>query len=106
MPEHVAYCVSKAAVVQLTRIFAVALAPMKINVNCVNPGLVEGGMLAGALNKPAERKRLEGYQPWGRFAKPEEIADAVAYLASDAADFVTGSAFTIDGGRMLEFIRT
>ncbi len=103
IPDHVAYCVSKAGVVALTRTMAAGLAQHKINVNCINPGLVAGGMLERAMADPARRREFMTWQPWGRMAVPEEIASAVLYLASDAADFITGAALTIDGGRLLAY---
>lgn len=105
IPDHLAYCVSKAGVVALTRTMAMGLAQYRINVNCVNPGLVDGGMLERVLAEPARRRELATWQPWGRMASPEEIASAVLYLASDAADFITGSTLTVDGGRLLAYTR-
>ncbi len=105
IPDHLVYCVSKAGVVGLTRTMAMGLAQYKINVNCVNPGLVAGGMLERAMADPARRRQFMTWQPWGRMAQPEEVADAVLYLASDAADFITGAVLTIDGGRLLAYTR-
>ncbi len=105
LPDRLTYCVSKAAVVALTRNLALSLAPHRINVTCVNPGLVAAGMLERAMADEARHRELLGWQPLGRFARPEEVADAVLYLASDAADFITGATLTIDGGRLLEYVR-
>jgi len=95
--------VTKAGVVALTRNLALALAPHRITVNCVNPGLVATGLMEPAMADPEWRAELQGWQPAGRMAEPREIAEAVLYLSSDASDFVTGSTLTIDGGRLLQF---
>jgi NAD(P)-dependent dehydrogenase (short-subunit alcohol dehydrogenase family) len=98
------YCASKGGVVMLTKAMALDCAGFGIRVNCVCPGFVETPMVERFLAtiNSAERKKvvesLKKLHPLGRFAKPEEIANAVLYLASDDASFVTGCAFPIDGG--------
>ncbi len=101
---QVSYCASKGGVVILTKAVALDCAGWGIRVNCVCPGFVETPMverfLAGidASERGRVRDSLEKLHPLGRFAKPEEIARAVLYLASDEASFVTGCAFPVDGG--------
>jgi len=101
-PRAAVYCASKGAVVLLTKAMAVDHGPQKIRVNCICPGDTDTGMLRdeaqqlGALEGAflAESAR----RPLGRIGKPEEIARAALYLASDASSFVTGTALVVDGG--------
>lgn len=91
------YCASKAAVVLLTRVLALELAPYHINVNCIAPGLVE---VEGEVSPiSAEYKAtLTRSIPWGRIGEPRDIARAALFLASDAAEFITGEVLAVDGG--------
>lgn len=101
-PELLAYSVSSAAVDQMTRAMAVALAPKRIRVNAVAFGSVMSASLKGALKADAGmRKEITGHTPIGRIASPREVAEAVQFLASDGAGFVTGQIVTVDGGRTL-----
>ncbi|MEW6272712.1 MAG: glucose 1-dehydrogenase [Thermodesulfobacteriota bacterium] len=87
---------TKAAVIALTRAFARELGARRITVNAVAPGAVETEMMQGV---PEERRRyLERYTPLGGMGKPEEIADVVAFLASDASRRMTGQTVVVDGG--------
>jgi len=101
-PRAVAYCASKAGVVVLTRAMAIDHGPAGIRVNCVCPGDTDTPMLraeAGQLGEPLERFLAESaHRPLGRLGRPEEIAQAVLYLASDGASFVTGTTLVVDGG--------
>jgi len=98
-----AYCATKGAVVALTRQMAVDYAG-RLRVNCVCPGTVETPFVEGYLEKfhkhekDKVRAELHARQPVGRMGRPEEIANLVLYLCSAEAEFVTGSAVTIDGG--------
>jgi 7-alpha-hydroxysteroid dehydrogenase len=101
-PELLAYSVSNAALDQMTRSLAVALAPKRIRVNAVAFGSVMSASLKAALKEEADcRSEIVSHTPLGRIANPGEVADAVQYLASDASAFVTGQVITVDGGRTL-----
>lgn len=93
---EVAYACSKAAVIALTRSLALELAPSGIRVNCVAPGCIETDMVR-ALG-PETRDMLVEETPLGRLGTPEDIAHAVAFLASEKASFLTGQVLTADGG--------
>jgi NAD(P)-dependent dehydrogenase (short-subunit alcohol dehydrogenase family) len=97
--DRVAYCASKGAVVSLTRALAVDHVNDGIRVNVVCPGTVDSPWVRRLVEETGESlAELTARQPLGRLGTPEEIAEAVAYLASDVASFVTGSVFVIDGG--------
>jgi 2-deoxy-D-gluconate 3-dehydrogenase len=98
LPNHVAYTVSKAALLMLTRAFAFELAPHGIRVVGVAPGVTETGMNADLRSDPASAERLRGLIPLGRFARPDEIAAVVVFLASNEASYVVGSVVLADGG--------
>jgi NAD(P)-dependent dehydrogenase (short-subunit alcohol dehydrogenase family) len=108
-PNVLAYCVSKAAVDQLTRCAALELAPKGIRVNAVNPGVVVSGLhRSGGMNDEAYAAFLEHSKtthPLGRVGTPAEIAELIVYLASDKAAWVTGETISIDGGRALTCAR-
>ena len=96
------YSISVAAVDQMTRSMAVALAPKGIRVNAVAFGSVMSASLQGALRDHGDyRAQIEGSTPLGRIAEAGELAETVQFLASDAAGFVTGQIITVDGGRGL-----
>lgn len=92
---------SKGAVVILTKSMAVELAKDKVRVNAVNPVMGETGMLDDLLGGDSQMKRdfVTSNIPMGRLSQPADIARAVAFLASDAASFITGSTIEVDGGR-------
>ncbi len=96
------YCASKGAVVNLTRAMALDHAPQQIRVNCVCPGDTDTPMLREEARQLGEdvASFLKGSaaRPLGRMGRPEEIAQAVLFLASDAASFVTGAILVVDGG--------
>ena len=101
-PKAAAYCASKGAVVNLTRAMAIDHGPQKIRVNCICPGDVDTPMLrfeAQQLGQSeADFLAEAANRPLGRFAQPIEIAQAVLYLASEAASYITGAAIVVDGG--------
>ena len=107
LPQRVLYSASKGAVAAMTRAMAADLLPDGIRVNAVNPGTADtpwiGRLLARAEDPAAERAALEARQPHGRLVSPDEVAAAIAYLASPAAGSVTGVALAVDGG--MEFLR-
>ncbi|MFD0980544.1 SDR family NAD(P)-dependent oxidoreductase [Tropicimonas aquimaris] len=101
-PELLGYSVSTAALDQMTRSLAVALAPHRIRVNGVSFGSVLSNSLKGALKQNADyRTNIRDHTPMHRIAKPGEVAEAAQFLASDAAAFMTGQIMTVDGGRTL-----
>ncbi|MGW1092967.1 SDR family NAD(P)-dependent oxidoreductase [Streptomyces sp. NPDC002596] len=95
------YLASKAAVAMLTKGAALELAEHRIRVNAIAPGAIETPMLADRLAQPGQRDWLLGKIPWDRLGQPEDIAAGIAYLLSDAADYVTGVVLPIDGGQLL-----
>ncbi|TYB86361.1 SDR family NAD(P)-dependent oxidoreductase [Oceaniovalibus sp. ACAM 378] len=100
--DLLAYSVSCAALDQATRSLAVALAPNRIRVNAVAFGSVMSASLQGAIKGNSEmRADIIGHTPLARIASPTEVAEAVQFLASDGAGFITGQILTIDGGRTL-----
>lgn len=102
-PGVLSYCVSKAAVDQLTRCAALELASKNIRVNAVNPGVVvtnihkRGGMDAEKYERFLEHSKTT--HPLGRVGQPSEIADLIYFLASEKAGWITGATYEIDGGR-------
>lgn len=102
-PNVLAYCVSKSAVDQLTRCSALELAPKKIRVNAVNPGVVETKLhKRSGMNESDYENFLEHSKtthPLGRVGQPEEVAELIYFLASEKAGWITGATYEIDGGR-------
>jgi NAD(P)-dependent dehydrogenase (short-subunit alcohol dehydrogenase family) len=98
----VSYCASKGAVVNMTRAMAIDHGPQNIRINCICPGDTDTPMLrneARQLGQPEEQFMDEAKErPLNRYAQPIEIAQAVLYLASDAASYVTGAVLAVDGG--------
>ena len=102
-PGSSAYCASKAGVRLLSKVAALECAQARNNVriNCILPGYVETPLVARSLT-PKMRKPLTKATPMSRFAKPAEIADAIYYLASPQASYVTGTDLLVDGGYMAQ----
>jgi NAD(P)-dependent dehydrogenase (short-subunit alcohol dehydrogenase family) len=95
------YAASKHGVIGLTRVAATEYADANIRVNAVCPGVIETPMIKKIHEKnPEEIEQFVGMQPLGRMGQPEEIANAVVWLASDEASFITGNAYPVDGGYM------
>jgi len=102
-PRRAAYAASKGAVDAATRSLAIELGPSGIRVNSVAPGVVDTALWARNKEIPGVTETIEGQTPLRRWATPEDIADVIVFLASDAARFVTGETVTADGGMARTF---
>ncbi|MCA3266498.1 MAG: glucose 1-dehydrogenase [Azospirillum sp.] len=102
-PGLVWYNGSKGAAITLTKAMAVELAPEKIRVNCLCPVAGETPLLATFMGEdtPEKRAQFKASIPMGRLSTPQDIANAALYLCSDEAEFITGVAFEVDGGRCI-----
>ena len=100
-PVH-PYAVAKAGVAMLTKTIAVHYAKDGIRCNCVAPALTETPLTEPRLKDAAARKAMEAQYPLGRLGRPEDITQAVLYLASDEASWTTGTIVTVDGGFMAQ----
>ena len=101
IPEIASYNVSKGGLNQLTRAMALALADDGIRVNAVAPGTIATELANKAvLTSEEARQKILGRTPMKRLGDPSEVANVVAFLASDAASYITGEVITVDGGRM------
>lgn len=98
LADHAAYCASKGAMDQLTRVMALELGPHAIRVNAVNPTVTMTPMGKMAWGDPAKAGPMLAKIPLGKFAEPIDVAHAVAYLLSDQADMIHGTTLPIDGG--------
>jgi 3-oxoacyl-[acyl-carrier protein] reductase len=93
------YAASKGGMYAMSKTLACEVGRYGITVNCVCPGFIDTQMISGM---PAgERQRLEGEIPLGRFGRPEEVGEAIVFLASDRAEYITGATLTVDGGLMM-----
>ena len=99
IPNASVYSATKAAVDAVTRSLAVELAPRKIRVNTINPGMVEtDGLHAAGISGSDFQKQIEQQTPLGRIGQPNDIAPAAVFLASDDSSWITGESFYISGG--------
>jgi NAD(P)-dependent dehydrogenase (short-subunit alcohol dehydrogenase family) len=99
-----AYAASKAGIVQLTRMAALEGAPHGIRVNCVCPGFIDTPMTRASASREELESQFAGWAkacPLGRIGRPEDIARAMLFLASEEASFITGVALPVDGGRTI-----
>jgi len=101
---QIAYTASKGGVLAMTREIAVEFARQNIRANALCPGPVDTPLLAELLADPARRQRRLVHIPMGRFARPEEIANAALFLASDESSYVNGATFLVDGGITAAYI--
>jgi NAD(P)-dependent dehydrogenase (short-subunit alcohol dehydrogenase family) len=97
IPRGTAYAASKAAVIHLTKLGAIELAPRRITVNAISPGTIRTPAVTGIANNP-EIPFIERRTPLGRLGEPEEVAALCHFLASDEAAYITGQNIAIDGG--------
>ena len=98
LADHTAYCASKGALDQLTRVMALELGPHNIRVNAVNPTVTMTPMGKMAWSDPARSGPMLAKIPLGRFADPIDVAHAVAFLLSEQADMIHGATLPVDGG--------
>lgn len=96
-----AYCVTKAADMQIARNLAVELGPHNIRVNCVAPGLVKTDFARALWENDERRSAVEAVTPMRRLGEPEDLAGIAVYLASAAGAWTTGQTFVVDGGRTI-----
>lgn len=97
LPQQAAYSLSKGAVLNFTRAIAAELGPAGVRANAVCPGLIETPLTEDGIAEMDPEPNPSGI-PVGRFGQPEEVADCIAFLASDAASYVSGHGLVIDGG--------
>ena len=97
-PGSIAYLASKGGVVQLTRGFAIELAPFNVQVNAIAPSLFETPMMAGTRSDSESQRYFMDRTPAGRKGRPEEIVGAAIFLAADCSSMVTGHTLAVDGG--------
>jgi 3-oxoacyl-[acyl-carrier protein] reductase/meso-butanediol dehydrogenase/(S,S)-butanediol dehydrogenase/diacetyl reductase len=112
MANFGAYCASKAGVIAFTQQLALELAQHGVRVNCVCPGATDTDMLGAVTRRAAARKgqeaatqirdRIASTIPLGRIGTPEEQAEAIAFLISDAASYITGQSLNVDGGQRMD----
>ncbi|NVN19613.1 glucose 1-dehydrogenase [Muricauda sp. HICW] len=104
MPKVVAYSASKTAIEGMTRAMAVDLAQFNIRTNCIAPGFIKTKMTAKALDSdPPRKEKVFSRTPMGKMGLPEDIADAVFFMCSKEAKFVTGTVLPVDGGNSIGF---
>ena len=93
------YCTTKAAINMFTKGIAIEYARKNIRCNCINPGIINAGMIKPYLDYPEARKVLEERQPLNRIGEPIDVANTAVYLASDEASWVSGVILNVDGGK-------
>jgi NAD(P)-dependent dehydrogenase (short-subunit alcohol dehydrogenase family) len=104
IPKVIAYTAAKSAVEGMTRAMAVELSPHGVRVNCVAPGFIRTNMSSSALDSDPDRKqKVLSRTPMGKLGVPEDVAKSVYFLASDEAEFITGTVLFVDGGNAIGF---
>jgi NAD(P)-dependent dehydrogenase (short-subunit alcohol dehydrogenase family) len=104
IPKVIAYTASKAGIEGMTRSMAVDLSPLGVRVNCVAPGFIATNMSATALNgDPERKKRVLSRTPMGKLGMPSDVANAVNFLVSPEASYITGVVLPVDGGNSIGF---
>lgn len=93
------YCSTKSAINMFTRGIAIEYARRNIRCNCINPGIINSGMIKPYLEDEQARKALEETLPLNRIGQPEDVANAAVYLGSDEANWITGTILNVDGGK-------
>ena len=97
-----AYSASKAALILLTKCWALQYAKHKIRVNCICPGVVDTDMTKPFMKTQKDKEFMDNEHPIGRIGQPEEVAKAIMYFASDDASWTTGAILTVDGGESIK----
>jgi NAD(P)-dependent dehydrogenase (short-subunit alcohol dehydrogenase family) len=104
IPYVISYTAAKSAIEGMTKAMAVELSPQGVRVNCVAPGFIATNMSANALDSDPERKRkVLSRTPMAKLGEPDDVAEAILYLASDGAKYVTGVSIPVDGGNSIGF---
>jgi len=99
LPQRLAYCVSKAGVIMLTKVLSIEWAQYNVNVNAIAPGHTKTEMIRDLIRRGLlDEEKIKQRTPRGRLAEPEEIADAAVFLASDESKHITGCVLPVDGG--------
>jgi dihydroanticapsin dehydrogenase len=96
--DRAAYSASKGAIISLTRNMALDYAARGIRVNCICPGFVRTPLIDRLLQDPERTERLARMHPLGRLGEPEDVANAIVFLASPESSWITGHALVVDGG--------
>jgi len=102
-PHFTSYCMSKGGLKMMTRNLAIELAPFGITVNSVAPGAIETPINKSLLNNPAELRSLLDNIPLKRLGQPADVAEIVAFLASDKSNYITGTTIFVDGGLLWNY---
>jgi NAD(P)-dependent dehydrogenase (short-subunit alcohol dehydrogenase family) len=104
IPKVIAYTASKSAIEGMTTAMAVELSPKGIRINAIAPGFIATDMSSKALDGDKERKqKVMGRTPMGQLGKPEDVAEAALFLATDASKYITGTSLRVDGGNAIGF---
>ncbi len=102
-PHFSTYCASKGALKMLCRDLAIELAPLGITINNIAPGAIETPINTKLLNSPDLMKALLSNIPLNRLGKPGDVAGVAAFLASEDADYITGTTIVVDGGLLWDY---